>query len=69
MADAAPTLESGSGRLAIGALATPRLAGLGARLDHQLKPWLSAYALGELGYSTSFERWDWLASAGLRFTW
>ena len=48
---------------------SPRLMGAGLRLDHRLKPWLSAFALAEAGYSPDLGRFDYLGILGLRGTW
>jgi hypothetical protein len=48
---------------------TPDLLGAGVRVDHRFKPWLSAFALAEAGYSPDLGRFDYLGMGGLRVTW
>lgn len=64
-----PRLETGAGCLDLGLVAAPDLVGGGARLDWRLADPITAFAIGEVGYSPALERWDWLAMAGLRWEW
>lgn len=43
--------------------------GAGIRLDHRINPWLSAFVLGEAGYSPALRKFDYLGLGGLRLTW
>ena len=68
-ADMAPVLEPGRGQLDLGVLVSPALVGAGLRLDHRISPWLSAFVLGEAGYSPALRKWDALLIGGGRIKW
>jgi hypothetical protein len=69
-ANSAPdSAAAGHGRLAFGGVVARDLAGVGARMDWQLRERLKAFALGELGYSPLLERWDWRVLGGLELRW
>jgi hypothetical protein len=66
--DKFPTaIAPGHGRLDLGLVAHRDIIGAGARLDWRVSPIVSAFVLGELGYSPVTNDFAGVGMAGMRF--